>query len=48
MLVVNSGGNPDLEAFTIGATGTLTSALSKATGIDPVGAVGIASLPPTQ
>lgn len=48
VLVVNSGGNPDLEAYTIGATGTLTSALSKATGIDPVGAVGIASLPPTQ
>ncbi len=45
VLVVDSGGNPDLEAYTIGSGGALTSVLSSATGNDPVQASAIAALP---
>jgi len=38
----NKGGNPDLEGYTIGSTGALTSAFSQATGTDPVTAAAIA------
>lgn len=44
LLVVNSGGSPDLGAYTINS-GTLTSALSAATGTDPVQASAIAAIP---
>ena len=39
-----SSGDPDLEAFTM-SSGTLTAAITSATGTDPVGAVAIAALP---
>ncbi len=47
LLVVNSGGNPDLQAFTFDSTtaGKLDSALTSATGTDPVQASGIAAAP---
>ena len=47
VLVVDSGGGPDLEAYTFDATtaGKLDSALSKSTGTDPVQAVAIAAAP---
>jgi 6-phosphogluconolactonase (cycloisomerase 2 family) len=44
MLVVNSGGNPDLTAYTM-SSGSLTSALTSATGTDPVQASAIAAAP---
>jgi 6-phosphogluconolactonase (cycloisomerase 2 family) len=47
LLVVNSGGNPDLQAFTFDSTtaGKLDSALTNATGADPVQVSGIAAAP---
>jgi hypothetical protein len=47
ILLVNSGGSPDLAAYTFDATtaGKLDSALTSATGTDPVGASAIAALP---
>jgi 6-phosphogluconolactonase (cycloisomerase 2 family) len=47
MLVVNTGGNPDLQAFTFDSTvpGKLNLALASATGNDPVQAGGIAIMP---
>jgi hypothetical protein len=47
VLLVNSGGSPDLTAYTFDATtpGKLDSALTSSTGTDPVGAKGIAALP---
>jgi 6-phosphogluconolactonase (cycloisomerase 2 family) len=44
ILAVDFAGNPDLKAYSISA-GTLTSVLSDPTGTDPVGAVGIATVP---
>ena len=44
MLVVNSGGSPDLGAYTM-SSGALTSALTSATGTDPVQASAIAAAP---
>jgi 6-phosphogluconolactonase (cycloisomerase 2 family) len=47
MLVVNSGGNPDLQAFTFDSTtaGKLDTAITSATGTDPVQASAIAAVP---
>jgi len=47
LLVVNSGGSPDLEAYTFDSTtaGKLDSSLSSATGTDPVQASAIAAAP---
>ncbi len=47
MLVINSGGNPDLQIFTFNSTtaGKLDSDLTSATGTDPVQASGIAAAP---
>jgi len=47
VLAVNSGGNPDLEAFTFDATtaGELDLVISAATGTDPVEAGAIAAAP---
>jgi 6-phosphogluconolactonase (cycloisomerase 2 family) len=47
VLLVNSGGSPDLDVYTFDATtpGKLNSAFTFATGTDPVGAVAIASAP---
>ncbi len=47
LLVVNSGGGPDLQGFTFDAStaGKLDSAISIATGTDPVQASSIAALP---
>ncbi len=47
LLVVNSGGFPDLQAFTFDSTtaGKLNSALTSATGTDPVQGSGIAAAP---
>lgn len=45
ILAVNSSGSPDLNAFTIGSTGALTSYATAATGTDPVQAVAIAAIP---
>jgi 6-phosphogluconolactonase len=47
LLVVNSGGFPDLQAFTFDSTtpGKLDSALTSNTGVDPVQASGIAAAP---
>jgi hypothetical protein len=47
LLLVDSGGSPDLEAYTFDTTtaGKLDSALTSATGTDPVGATAIAALP---
>jgi 6-phosphogluconolactonase (cycloisomerase 2 family) len=44
VLAVSTGGNPDLEAYTI-SSGALTSAITSTTGTDPVGAVAVAALP---
>jgi 6-phosphogluconolactonase (cycloisomerase 2 family) len=44
LLVVDSGGSPDLEGYTMSA-GALTSTLSSATGTDPVQVGAIAALP---
>jgi 6-phosphogluconolactonase (cycloisomerase 2 family) len=44
LLAVDFAGNPDLQAYTM-SSGTLTSALTGATGTDPVGAIAIAALP---
>lgn len=44
LLVVDSAGTPDLDAFTM-SSGTLTSAVTGATGTDPAGAVAIAAEP---
>lgn len=47
VLSVNSGGNPDLAAYTFDTTtpGKLDSVLTSSTGTDPVGAVAIAAAP---
>ncbi len=47
LMVVNSGGVPDLSVFTFDSTtaGKLNSALSAPTGVDPVQASAIAALP---
>jgi 6-phosphogluconolactonase (cycloisomerase 2 family) len=45
ILAVNSSGSPDLNAFTIGTTGALTSYATASTGTDPVQAVAIAAIP---
>lgn len=47
VLVVNSGGNPDLEAYTFDSTtgGKLDSAITSATGTDPVKASAVAAVP---
>ena len=47
VLVVNSGGSPDLGVYTFDTTtlGKLDSALTFATGTDPVGALAIAAAP---
>lgn len=47
LLVVNSGGSPDLQAFTFDSTtaGKLDAALTSATGTDPVQASAIAAVP---
>lgn len=45
VLAVNSSGSPDLNAFTIGTTGALTSYATSATGSDPVQAVSIVAVP---
>jgi hypothetical protein len=47
VLLVNSGGSPDLAAYTFDTTtaGKLDSALTSSTGTDPVGASAIAALP---
>jgi len=45
ILAVNASGSPDLNAFTIGTTGALTSYATAATGSDPVQAVAIAAVP---
>jgi 6-phosphogluconolactonase (cycloisomerase 2 family) len=44
LLVVDSGGNPDLEAYTM-SSGALTSALTSSTGTDPVQASAVAAAP---
>ncbi len=49
VLAVSTGGStasgdPDLEAFTM-SSGTLTAAITSATGTDPVGAIAVAALP---
>ena len=45
ILAVNSSGSPDLNAFTIGTTGALTSYATVSTGSDPVQAGAIAAIP---
>jgi len=47
LLVINSGGNPDLQGFTFDATtaGKLDAGITSATGTDPVQASGIAAAP---
>ncbi|MGA2988628.1 MAG: beta-propeller fold lactonase family protein, partial [Terriglobia bacterium] len=44
LLAVDFAGGPDLEAYTM-SSGTLTAAITSATGTDPVGANAIAALP---
>jgi hypothetical protein len=44
LLVVDSGGDPDLEVYTM-SSGALTSAITSATGTDPVQAGAIAGAP---
>lgn len=44
VLAVDLAGSPDLDAYTL-SSGALTSALTSATGTDPVGAVAVAALP---
>jgi 6-phosphogluconolactonase len=43
LAVVNEGGNPDLELFTIGSTGALTKLTTATTGTDPTEASSIAA-----
>lgn len=47
LLAIDSGGSPDLEAYTFDATtaGKLDSAFTSATGTDPVGAIAVAAAP---
>jgi hypothetical protein len=47
LLVVNSGGSPDLAAYTLDATtgGKLDSDLTTNTGTDPVEASAVAAVP---
>lgn len=45
ILAVNSSGSPDLNAYTIGTTGALTSYATAATGSDPVQAVAVVAAP---
>ena len=47
VLLVSSGGNPDLEVYSFDTTvpGKLDSALTSATGTDPVGAVAVVAAP---
>jgi hypothetical protein len=47
VLLVNSGGTPDLDAYTFDAmtSGKLDSGFTSSTGTDPVGAVAIAAAP---
>ena len=47
VLAVDSGGGPDLEAYTFDSTtaGKLDSAFTSSTGTDPVGAIAIAAAP---
>ena len=47
VLLVNSGGDPDLDVFSFNTTtpGKLDSALTASTGTDPVGALGVAAAP---
>ncbi len=45
ILAVNSSGSPDLNVFTIGTTGALTSYATASTGSDPTQPVAIAALP---
>lgn len=45
ILAVNSSGTPDLNAYTIGTTGALTSYATSATGTDPVQAVAVVAAP---
>ena len=47
LLVINFGGNPDLQGFTFDATtaGKLDAGITSATGTDPVQASGIAAAP---
>lgn len=45
ILAVNSSGTPDLNAYTIGTSGALTSYATVATGSDPVQAVAITAAP---
>jgi 6-phosphogluconolactonase (cycloisomerase 2 family) len=47
VLLVNSGGSPDLDVYTFDTTtlGKLDSALTFSTGTDPVGALAIAAAP---
>jgi 6-phosphogluconolactonase (cycloisomerase 2 family) len=47
VLAVDSGGGPDLEAYTFDATtaGKLDSAFTSATGTDPVSAIAVAAAP---
>jgi len=47
VLLVNTGGSPDLDVFTFDATtpGKLDSVFTFATGTDPVGAVAVAAAP---
>ncbi len=47
LLVINSGGNPDLQGFTFDSTtaGKLDAGITSATGTDPVQASGIAAAP---
>jgi 6-phosphogluconolactonase (cycloisomerase 2 family) len=47
LLVVNSGGSPDLNAYTFDTTtpGMLVSFVTATTGTDPVGAISIVAIP---
>jgi hypothetical protein len=45
ILAVNSTGSPDLNAYTIGSTGALTSYATGSTGSDPVQAVVVVAIP---
>lgn len=47
VLAVDSGGNPDLEAYTFDSktAGKLDSAFTSTTGTDPVGAIAVAAAP---
>ena len=47
VLAVDSGGGPDLEAYTFDSTtaGKLDSAFTSSTGTDPVGAIAVAAAP---